>query len=274
MNGKAGKQPVPFESTDLVWDPDLNLEGVSAVFSRQTGDLEVFGRAGGYWLGERKPTDNTKHALTQGLFAGQLGGRVKADRVSAQLAVAYYDYGNMKDNPTLYKASDGFGNSLVPITGRGKADTMGYAFDYNLLDVNAQVRLKLQKVEPGLMFDIVTNTAAKSDLDTASYGTDQKLSTSWLAGLIVKFSKLPLDWDFLYNYRVQQKDATVAAFADSDPAGGGTNFNGHKFSVGVTVLPGTRLAATYFRNVKDPDHKNSERHLGYERAQADLEVKF
>ena len=265
---RAGRQPVPFENTDLVWDPDLNLEGVAALTTLRRDKNEVFLHIGSFWAGERGPTGFTKHALDQGLFGSQIGAKATAGSVSAQLAAAYYDYGNVKNNPALYMPNNFFGNSSVRITDRG-TDTLGYLFDYNLINVKASLGCKLKKVEPTAIFDFVTNTAAKRD---ATY--EKKLNSSWLAGLMLKFSSAPIDWDFAYNYRVQQKDATIAAYTDSDAGGGGTNHNGHKFVLGFNVLPSTRLGLTYFKNIKDPDNKNKEKRFGYDRYQADLEVKF
>jgi hypothetical protein len=264
----AGKQPVPFENTDLVWDGDLNLEGIAALTALNIGKNEVFLRLGGFWAGERGPTGFTRHALDQGLFGSQVGGKMSTGKVMVQVAAAYFDYGNVKNNPALYSPNTFFGNSSTRITGRG-SDTLGYLFDYNLINVRASLGCKLNKVAPTAVFDFVTNSAAEKD---ASY--DKKLNTSWLAGLTMKFTALPMDWDLTYNYRVQQKDATIAAYADSDPAGGGTNHNGHKFVLGFNVLPNTRLGLTYFRNIKDPENSNSERQYDYDRIQADIEVKF
>ncbi|HEY3293966.1 MAG TPA: putative porin [bacterium] len=272
FDGRAGRQPVPFETNgdELVYDNDLNVEGASLLLNHKLGAHELFFRAGGYWAGERAPSSTTKHALTQGLFEAQLGGKLAVNTVAAQLAVAYIDYGNVKGNPTLYAPNNGFGNSLVPISGRG-TDTLGYKFDYNLINVNGMAKIKLDKIEPGVLFDFVTNSDVKKDT-SAAY--NKKLNMGWLAGAFVKFKGMPIDWDFSYDYRVLQKDATIGAFSFSDPAGGGTNFNGHKISLGFNTMANTRLAATYFRNVKDPDNTGSARHLNYDRIQADLEVKF
>jgi hypothetical protein len=268
LKARAGKQPVPFENTDLVWDGDLNLEGVAALVTVNKDKNEFFLRSGGFWAGERGPSGFAKHALDQGLFGGQIGGKVTNGKVTAQLAAAYYDYGNVKNNPALYAANTFYGNSSTRISGRG-SDTLGYLFDYNLVNVKANIGFKLSKVEPSLVFDFVTNGAAEKD---ATY--DKKLNSSWLAGLMLKFSSAPIDWDFAYNYREQQKDATLAAYADSDPAGGGTNYNGHKFVLGFNVMANTRLGLTYFKNIRDPENSNSERQYDYDRIQADLEVKF
>jgi hypothetical protein len=268
LRARAGRQPVPFESTDLVWDPDLNLEGIAALAALHKEKNEVFLRMGGFWAGERGPSGFAKHALDQGLFGGQLGGKVSNGKVTAQLAAAYYDYGNVQNNPALYSPNNFFGNSSTHITGRG-SDTLGYLFDYNLLNVKASVECKLEKVEPTVVFDFVTNNAAKKD---ATY--DKKLNSSWLAGVMFKFSSAPIDWDLAYNYREQQRDATIAAYADSDPAGGGTNYNGHKFMLGFNVLSNTRLGLTYFKDTKDPENKNKKKQFGYDRVQADVEVKI
>jgi hypothetical protein len=268
LTARAGKQPIPFEGTDLLYDSDLNVEGIAVLFIRELGAQEVFLRAGGFWAGERGPDGYSKHALTQGLFQGQIGGKVRVSKFSGQLELSYVDCGNVKNNPTVWTANNGYGNSLTLINGRG-ADTLGYLYDYNLLDVNAVVKFKLDRVEPSAVLDFVTNSAAKKD---PAY--DKKLNAGWLAGVAVRLARMPLDWDVLYNYRVLQKDAVLGAWTDSDPAGGGTNCNGHRFSVGVGVMPAMRLVGTYYANTKDPDNKDSQRKLAYERAQLDLEVKF
>lgn len=186
--------------------------------------------------------------------------------VLGELAVAYYDYGNVKNDPTLYNQTTGFGNATYIDSALGRTF---YKYDYNLLNVMANVKCKLVNVEPMVLFDFVTNGAAKTD---PAY--NKKLNTSWLLGAAAKFSKLPVDWDLAYNYRVQQKDATLAAFAESDPGGGGTNYQGHKVALGVGVLHNTRLVATYMHDTKDPENSNTNKRLGYDRFQADLEVKF
>jgi hypothetical protein len=270
LRARAGKQPVPFENTDLVWDGDLSVEGVSALASFARDKNELFFRLGGYWAGERGPDKFSKRALDQGLFGGQIGGKLSASQATFQLAVAYFDYGNVKNSPALYKANAFYGNSSTRIyRPSSEADTLGYLFDYNLLNVNVNAGYKLDKIQPSVIFDFVTNSAAKKD---ATY--NKKLNTSWLVGLAMKCTALPLDWDFAYNYRVQQKDATLAAFADSDPAGGGTNYEGHKLVLGCNVLPGTRLAFVYYRDIMDPENQNSEKRFAYDRVQGDLEIKF
>lgn len=265
---RVGKQPVPFETTELVFDGDLNLEGISALLNRKIGKQEVFLRMGGFWTAERGPDGNSKHALTQGLFDGQAGVKFRSNKLGGHLAVSYIDFGNLKSNPTVWTSNNGAGNSLVPITGRG-TDTLGYRWDYNLIELNGSLKFKLDKIEPGLMFGFVTNSAAEKD---EAY--DKTLNTGWMAGLTAKFMKTPIDWDLTYNYRVLQKDAVVGAYAESDPAGGGTNYNGHKVSAGFTVMPSTRIVGSYLMNIKDPDNKDSNRKLDYDRLQIDLEIKI
>jgi hypothetical protein len=271
LDARGGRQPAPFQYNDeLIWDGDLNVEGISLLLNHKMDKNEVFLRGGGYWAGERAASSASKHALDQGVFEGQLGGKLSTDKIGAMLAVAYIDWGNVKDNPTVYKPNTGYGNSLMPISGRG-ADTLGYKFDYNLFNVNANVSLKGGKVVPMLFGDFVTNTAAKKDTSAAYNKT---LGTGWLVGLFLKFNKLPVDWDLTYDYRTLQKDAVIGAYSFSDPADGGTNYNGHRVTLGFAVMPNTRLGVTYLRDTKDPDNSNSQRHLGYDRIQADCEVKF
>ncbi len=43
--------------------------------------------------------------------------------------------------------------------------------------------------------------------------------------------KLPVDWDFGDNYATCNPKRRRGCVYESDTRGGGTNFNGHKFSV-------------------------------------------
>ena len=81
----------------------------------------------------------------------------------------------------------------------------------------------------------------------------------------------PGSWAFRYQWKVQERDAVVAAFTDSDFGGGGTDAKGHEFNLAYMVARNWEVAATYFLNDIDlsmPDDKN------YERFQFDLKFKF
>ncbi len=122
---RAGRFGVPYEGTDMLWDGDLNLEGlaISALSKKFGGNWELLGRAGGYWLQERSSGPD------QGLLGAQGGLRYSGGTiVGGQVAAGYYDFTNLKNAPVLNGA---FGNT---------APGGVYALDYDLLDVSGQLR--------------------------------------------------------------------------------------------------------------------------------------
>lgn len=254
--GHAGKFALPFEATDLIWDPDLNPEGLAVGSVLKMDQHELFFRLGGLWASERKSADGPD----QGLFGAQLGGHAVSGKTTGMLGIAYYDYGNVQNGPTIYSTTKGFGNSVYSDGSR-----LLYRNDYNLFDATGEMKTKLGTTELSALGELVMNTAAEPDS-----GSDKKNGTGWLAGLAFKFRKLPFDWSLAYNYRDLQANAAIGAFVDSDAGGGSTNFNGHKISIAVTPLTKTKFGVTYFRNTLDPDGAK----LAYNRLQVDFEAKF
>ncbi len=250
FNALAGRFGVPFESTDLEFDPDLNLEGIALTYqslAKSKGASFIpFIRVGGFWAQERATGPD------QDLFGAQLGGRLTAGKSSVMLAAAYYDWGNVKHLPTLFNPSKGFGNTTTGTT------ATAYVWDYNILDVNAQVRWKGDKLDATVLGNFIQNTDPDSE------------NTAWLAGVLLKWKAVKADWDFSYSYRMIERDAVIGAFNDSDFGGGGTNSEGHRFAAGITPITNTRVGLTWFANQRDPDGAD----LHYERLMADLEVKF
>ncbi len=248
FNALAGRFGVPFESTDLEFDPDLNLEGIalSYQFSKKDAKFTPFARVGGFWAQERATGPD------QDLFGVQFGGRLTSGKSSVMLAAAYYDWGNVKNLPSLFNTSKGFGNTTAGTT------ATAYVWDYNILDVNAQARWKGDKLDATVLGNYIQNMDPDSE------------NAAWLAGVLLKWKAVKADWDFSYSYRVIERDAVIGAFNDSDFGGGGTNSAGHRFAAGISPITNTRLGLTWFANQRDPDGDD----LHYERMMADLEVKF
>ena len=88
----GGKVANPFYRTDMVWDPDLNFDGIMASAKPKINDrLMVFGTAGAFPIQEIDLAKNDKW-----LFAGQAGLEWNLTSQSKiTLAAAYYDYENM-----------------------------------------------------------------------------------------------------------------------------------------------------------------------------------
>lgn len=166
-----GRMPNPFMSTDLVYDDDLNFDGVAAKYGWNVGgDAEGFGVKGVFgafpldYVSNPFPSNSSvKEAdRTKWLLAAQLEGDWRSEKLNARLGVAYYDFhdiqGQLSDPCYLYTgikqcSSDPSrpafmqkGNtlfllrSIVPDPANplnfAQPQFVGLSMDYKLLDLN------------------------------------------------------------------------------------------------------------------------------------------
>lgn len=250
----GGKMENPFAGTDLVWDGDLNPEGVAAKYTLGLEDLDLFANAGSFWVDERSGT--TDDAM---LLGGQLGAKLSTDAATAMLAAGFFYYDNLKGFPTVVDPVDGFGNAVVETTDEvtGDVTETTYLYGTEIFDLVGQVGLK-SKVPVTLYGDYAVNQDA--DID----------DTGYLAGVKVGKTKAPGSVEFDYNYRELEANAVLGAFTDSDFIGGGTDGKGHKVSVGVQLTKLLKGTVTYFMNEIGLDGDSTD----YDRLQVDVSAKF
>ncbi len=239
--GKMKNPFLPVKSSSLIWDDDLNPEGGAITYQAKLGNINPFISLGGTWIVERSDSADS------GMVGGVIGVKPTFGKVKITLGTGYFDYLHTKGEASFVKKNKGFGNTL---------DANGnYVYDYNLWELFGEVGTKFRKIPVAIYGDYVYNT------DSEDKG--------WLAGFKVGKCKKKYSWEFKYNYRDVEKDATVGAFSDSDFIGGGTDGKGHKLSAGFQLAKNWKLATTYFICTK-PIHDSHD----YNRLQVDLKFKF
>ena len=99
----AGRMPNPWLSTDLVWDPDINFDGVAVKYQRALpAGFTPFLTMGAFAIQNTDfdfpSTDTSKVAShNKWLYAAQLGSDWKVnDTLDAKLGVAYYHFKNIQ----------------------------------------------------------------------------------------------------------------------------------------------------------------------------------
>lgn len=106
----AGRMPNPFVKTDLVWDEDVNLDGIAVSLDRTfMGDeagnglnLRVTGGAFPLsYVADDFPTNATSdqkagNDASKYVFAGQIGADWKRERYDLSFNAAYYDYSGVQ----------------------------------------------------------------------------------------------------------------------------------------------------------------------------------
>ena len=252
LNIYAGKMAKPWIVVkDLVWDGDLNPEGVAINYAagNETVALDLHG--GAFFADERKTDDDTY------LFTAQVAATIEpADDLSIQGGASLFTYLNMEDYATLYDSEDSFGNDSRAVMEDGE-ETGELLYDLDFTEVEFFVIAKLDLGLPVKLYsDYVLNTEADSD------------DTGYMAGVTLGKAKDPGSWQFDYNYRDLEANAVVGVFTDSDSGGGGTDVTGHRVQGKYQIAKNLQGAVTWFMNEIGDDDTD------YNRLQVDLIAKF
>lgn len=247
----GGKFGAPFKASDLMFDPDLNLEGVAGKFGSK--DMNFYGSLGGYWLSE------SNRSYDQGLFSAQAGYLKSGESATINLALGYFDYQNLKHEPVLGTVG---GNTVSAGT-----NSPLYVYDYNVAMIRAEWERKVDTKALTIWGEFAHNL---SEIDRES--GDPERNNAYVIGINCNAPKAKLPWDAGYNVRVLERDAAVAEFTDSDFIGGGTNGWGHRLTIGIVPAQNMTLRSTYFLNYIDPFDDGAN--LTYQRLMLDAEVKF
>ncbi len=241
----AGKSKNPFVmpgGSELVWDGDLNPEGISMMFESQA-DTKFYLNAAYLIVDERKTDTDDGY-----LAAGQLGIRIPAGSMKLDLGGGYYQYIN-QEGYVPYGAG-AKGNSL---------DVDGnYPMDFSMIEAYLTIGASISDLPFEIFGHYVVNTEADDE------------DTGYLAGFSLGKVKDAMTWQLKYNYRRVEADAVLGAFCHSDFIGGGTNGKGHNASFALGLAKNVSTAISYFANDIGLEGSTTD----YKDLQIDLNFKF
>ena len=241
----GGRIPNPFFSTDLLWDNDLNFEGLAVDFRSDTQEgapLIYFFTGGVFPLQEVEMADGGDKYL----YAIQVGveGRPRYD-LKTTLGLAYYDYSHIKGvvNPVTTPDINDYtaplfqekGNSLIDIDPSADSFKFALASDYTLFNITGALDYTaFLPIHLRLGVDYVKNFG----WDSSEVARKTDKSVEYIEGLTgTEGYRLELfvghpetinfgDWNVALQYKRLESDAVMDAFADSDFHLGGTNAKG------------------------------------------------
>ena len=241
----GGRMPNPFFSTDLVWDDDLNFDGVAVTLNplvRSDSNVKPFFTVGAFPLQEVE-TSAINLAEDKWLYAAQAGLDWKMGaNTRARLGLAYYDYRDIAatEDPVFdgfYDYADSVlrsrqkGNTRFEVAALDDPGLYGLAAAYSLVNLTATLDLAyFEPVHVILDGDVVKNVGydeAKVNkllgdtLEAKTLGWQTRVSVGWPA------VQNKGDWQVFLGYRHLERDAVLDAFADSDFRLGGTNSKGY-----------------------------------------------
>ncbi|MBL7180307.1 MAG: putative porin [Desulfobacterales bacterium] len=234
----AGKFKNTFLHTDIMWDPDVNPEGIYERYQYQGWKtFQPFVHLGQMVVNEVDlQTDDAALYIYQGGFDWKIGP------VKWTLAGSYYDWANLHNSKYLHTADyrKGGGNtftgalvntSVYPNT----AATAQYKYDYNLAEAITYLNFKAWSVPVKLTFDYIKNTDGDvpDDKDTAYY-----------AGFTLGQNKQKGDMSLDYKYARIERDAVIGSMNDQDFYG--ANRKGHKVTFSTLLLDKLMFQTAYF----------------------------
>lgn len=242
----GGRMPNPWLHTDLVWDEDLNFDGLYASARRNLfrDNISGFLTAGIFPIQDVEGSE-VNQAKSKWLYGLQGGIEwVKSPRASFKFGIALYDFKNIQGNPNSLNstAQDDTapqfrqkGNSLFNIDNDGNPDTQRYALASKFREVNLTAMADFAAFDPIhvlVALDYVKNIGFDPEEIRSRTGTEFEEKTIGYQARVTL--GMPLiekryDWNTYFGYKYLERDAVVDAFTDSDFRLGGTDSKGYIF---------------------------------------------
>ncbi len=206
--------------SDLLFDADLNFDGLAFVGDWQVGEAMSFGfTQATYWVSNGGDTPGTYDNL---MISPQFWAKGKSETLSWGLFLGYHNFTHTIGQ-TASTTSTASGNTT---TGTPSVLTQ----NYRLLNPSAEFGAAGFTVYG----DYVLNTATENE----KFG--------YLLGLRYGGLREPGDILFLYDFRRLKKDAAFAPYTDGDSGGGGTDIRSHRVKLGYQIDKNFNIAGAYF----------------------------
>ena len=299
----GGRMPNPWFATDLVWDEDLNFDGIAVNLRNvsPTATMRPFATAG--WFPLR--ADNPPNADKQWLAGAQIGTEYDlSSYTTLRVGLAKYRYGRIEARTdTAYDAINGplqnygryayapslrsRGNTLVqtnsPIDST-EAPIYGLASKFEPVVLTATADLAhFDPVHVLLSAEYVKNTGFDRDDILRRTGvnlTDGK-DTAYHLRVMVGMPSVSLssDWQVFAAYKYIGSDALVDGFTASDFGLGGTNLKGFVLGGSYGLYRNTALGVRWYsaRNIQtmtyDPTAISGQRYE-VDTLMMDMNVRF
>jgi len=246
----GGRIPNPWFSTDILYDEDLNFEGLASKFRfslHGSDDLfeqderlhSLFLNLGAF------PLQQSSRYTDKWLFGAQFGADLKfEDQSRFRLALAYYDYKNIQAVPNDLGSIENDwsaprfmqkGNTLARISndiGETDATTrlVGLASDFNILNLTTEYDYSgFAPIHLIVTADYAKNLAFnKEEVSRLNGSTVDEQTTAYRAKFTLGWPIISKygDWQAFLGWRYIERDAVLDAFTDSDFHLGGTNAKG------------------------------------------------
>jgi len=257
----GGKMPNPWLYTNLVWDANVNFEGVAAHLKPKISERWYGFLTAGAFPYQDVQGSNTNLANSKWLYGSQLGAAwVAQDSSSAQFGAALYDFSHVEGIPNTMAGLHTYdstaavdmqkGNSLMYVNAVGDPLLYGLASKFREFDITAKMDwANFDPVHVRLTGDYVKNLGynqAEIEQRTGLVAPTPEI-IGYQAELMVGMPQIRRrgEWQASVAYKYLQRDAVLDALTDQDFHLGGTNAKGFDIKVSFGVDKNTWMTVRW-----------------------------
>jgi hypothetical protein len=269
----GGKMANPFFTTNLLWDGDVNPEGVAASYRLALKSGYLFATGGAFYVQE-----NAGSSPDRFLYAGQIGvaGLPLGHNTHLKLAATYYDWSHYQGQVgDLGTASTvlGQGNTVMDIDPRTATVLPGIASPFRIIEILGAVSQRIgHRYAVSGAFDYAVNVAYDLNaLRALPLLSEPNGNQAWLAAITMGDANVSErgQWQFTLSHRMLQSDSVIAAFTEGDFNPGGTNRRVDALEGLIGMDHNAWLQLSYFRN-----HFLTGPHYQYDAIRVQFNVRF
>jgi len=269
----AGRFANPLVTTPMVWDDDINVEGLAEQWNHTAGNVTWMANLGQFTYEGSGTTNN--FGATAGkdwtyLLAFQGGGKVKtSDTTSLQVLPTYYYYTNTEK-------VNGFTALTTPNSATLRPEGL------SIIDIPVEFGFKIGNLPAKVWADYAINLDAEDRATAAGKPTFDGEDTAWQVGFGLGQTKAKGDWEAKVFYQSVDAFALDSNLVDSDLFDSRTNMKGYGVSFAYVLSNGITAKLTYASADRKEDglatygsgDVGTANLTNYQLFQADLSVKF
>ena len=222
IGGKFKRQRYLYQTTDLMWDGDVNPEGFATKYTMKNAYGSAYAAAGILVLDEEGGLSDDPF-----MYYGQLGQKFKSGNIYGQIAGMYYALSDFHIGVADREHSPGT-NTDDNFGGLGFSAELGTKTDFGKIS---------------FITDYTNNLATNTEEDTA-----------YAVGLKWKKGK----WKAKYIYADLAHNSVPDFLPDSDRFRGDTGIKGHEFAVGYKVNKRVSLGLDFYATQDDVTKADQE----------------
>jgi hypothetical protein len=235
----GGKMNNPFwrvYSSDLIWDGDVNPEGLAEQVTYDVGNVTLFGN-----FGQLPLFENSSNYRDPYMLGNQIGIQTKfGEGIRWNFAVASYqttyEESSVLVSTTAFSNDPSTDQPVLQGDNRRVPGSSQLVGGYHMLNFTTELGFQLG-LPIRLQADWVRNVASNR-VNNQNMG--------YQAGFILNSAKTAGTWEFGYFNKYVEANATLSDFADSDWGNGGTNRKGHIIWLAYCPVDFLTLQGKYF----------------------------